>query len=89
MPNYFDHNDGFNFHYFKPIQVIQPQFTEKYDPSKEKLPHLAQNQNLDDYRPRARLKELIESCGTPKLSFQQISSSDGSTTYLPDDANDT
>ena len=89
MPNYFDNNDGFNFHYCKPTQVIQAQFTEKYSLTKEKVPNLAQESDTDDYCPRVQLENLIESCGAPKLSFQQISNSDGSTTYLPVDANDT
>ena len=85
----FDNNDGFNFHYCKPTQVIQAQFTERYSLTKEKVPSLAQERDTDDYCPRVQLKNLIESCGAPKLSFQQISNSDGSTTYLPVDANDT
>ena len=69
--------------------MIQAQFTEKYSLTKEKVPSLAQEGDTDDYSPRVQLKNLIESCGAPKLSFQQISNSDGSTTYLPVDANDT
>ena len=89
MPNYFDNNDGFNFQYCKRTQVIQAQFTEKYSLTKEKVPNIAQEQDTDDYCPPVELKNLIESCGRPKLSFQQISNSDCSTTYLPVDANDT
>ena len=68
---------------------MQAQFTEKYSLTKEKVPHLAQNRNLDDYCPRVQLKKLIDSCETPNLSFQQIPNSDSSTTYPPVDANDT
>ena len=49
VPNYFDNNDGFNFYYSMPTQVIQAQFTEKYSLTKEKVPNIAQEQDTDNY----------------------------------------
>ena len=60
-----------------------------YSLTKEKVPNLAENRQPDDNCPRVQLKKLIEECGTPKLSFEEIHNDDGSTTYLPIDSNNT
>ena len=89
VPRYANNNDGFNYHYCKPEEIIQGNFTEMYSLTKEKVPNLAENRQPDDYCPRVQLKKLIEECGTPKLSFEEIHNDDGSTTYLPIDSNNT
>ena len=83
VPRYANNNDGFNYHYCKPEEIIQGNFTEMYSLTKKKVPNLAENRQPDDYCPRVQLKKLIEECGTPKLSFEEIHNDDGSTTYLP------
>ena len=89
MPRYANNNDGFNYHYCKPEEIIQGNFTEMYSLTKEKVPNLAENRQSDDYCPGVQLKTLIEECDTPKLSFEEIHNDDGSTTYLPIDSNNT
>ena len=54
VPSYAAHNDGFNFHYCKPHDVVQGQFTEKYTLTKIKVQGEAEN--LDDYCPSVQPK---------------------------------
>ena len=65
---------------------MQAQFIEKCSLRKEKVPNLVQELDTDDC-PRVQLKNVIESCGAPSSLPTNIS--EGSTTYLPVDINDT
>ena len=89
VPEYDGYNDGFNFHYCKPDEVKQGQFTEKHHLKKEKIQCDVEDRELNDYCPRVQLRKLFESCNLPKLSFEETIHKDGSKTYVPVDANGT
>ena len=89
VPKYDGYNNGFNFHYCKPDEVKQGQFTEKHHLKKEKVQCDVKDRELNDYCPQVQLRKLFESCNLPKLSFEETIHKDGSKTYVPVDANGT
>ena len=89
VSKYDGYNDGFNFHYCKPGEVKQGQFTEKHHLKKEKVQCDVKDRESNDYCPRVQLRKLFESCSLPKLSFEETIHKDGSKTYVPVDVNGT
>ena len=71
VPKYDGYNDGFNFHYCKPDEVKQGQFTEKHHLKKEKVQCDVKDRELNDYCPRVQLRKLFESCSLPKFHLKE------------------
>ena len=88
VPKYDGYNDGFNFHYCKPDGEART-ISEKHHLKKEKVQCDVKDRELNDYCPRVQLRKLFESCGLPKLSFEETIYKDDSKTYVPVDANGT